>query len=382
MVKLMWDGFRSEKPSPEAILCWHVDARFSKGVEDIGGFRPLKALLVMLYCLQAVRLRFVHGITHFYYVPAPGMRLPVLRDWVVMILCRPFFKKFIFHWHSVGLGDWLETQAPPVFNRVSKILLGGVDLSIVLSRYNAADGAKFGPKKISVIANGIPDPCPHFDAAILPLRKKRCAARVRLAAGIPAADPEQEPLQQAAATIRVLFLALCTHDKGLFQAVDGVLTANELLRRKNSPFRFLLTVAGKFYTAQDESDLNGRLSLPGAKGAVTYIGFVSGDEKLDLLAAADVFCFPTFYPMEGQPVNLIEAMAFGLPVISTRWRSIPEMMPENYAGLVDVKSSEQVAQALLNVIEKEEASTMRNRFLSRHSLEHYLASLKAAIKEA
>ncbi len=28
-------------------------------------------------------------------------------------------------------------------------------------------------------------------------------------------------------------------------------------------------------------------------------------------------------------------MAYGLPIVTTRWRSIPEMLPENYPGLID-----------------------------------------------
>ena len=382
MVKLMLDGFQSGGTLEKTIVCWHVDARFSKGVEDIGGFRPSKAMLVLKYCLEALRLRFVHGITHFYYVPAPGMRMPVFRDWVVMLVCRPFFKKFIFHWHSVGLGDWLEQQTPPAFGQVSRFLLGGVDLSIVLSRYNAADASTFHPKKISVVANGIPDPCPDFDAKILPLRRQRFATRTRLASGIPSADQEQASSHESAATVCVLFLALCTRDKGLFETVDGVLTANELLCRKNSPFRLVLTIAGNYYTPQDEIDLRSRLDLPAAQGVLHYHGFVSGDQKRILLEAADVFCFPTYYPMEGQPVNLIEAMAFGLPIVSTRWRSIPEMLPENYAGLVDIKSPEQTAMALVRSIENDESVMMRDRFLSRHSLERYIESLKTAIREA
>ena len=44
---------------------------------------------------------------------------------------------------------------------------------------------------------------------------------------------------------------------------------------------------------------------------VQYFGFVSGAQKNQLLREADLFCFPTYYENENQPVNLIEAMAFG-----------------------------------------------------------------------
>ena len=35
---------------------------------------------------------------------APGKRAALYRDWVVMVLCRPFFRQVIHHWHAVGLG--------------------------------------------------------------------------------------------------------------------------------------------------------------------------------------------------------------------------------------------------------------------------------------
>ncbi len=382
MIQLMLDGFRPCPGASNEVACWHVDARYSLGIEDIGGFRLNKALLVLKYCFQALRLRFSHQITHFYYVPAPGMPMPVFRDWIVMLLCRPFFKKTIFHWHSVGLGEWLEIQAPAYCRRISKALLGGVALSIVLSRYNASDAAKFNPKKIAIVANGIPDPCPHFDAEMLPERRRRRAIRSRLKQRHdPSAKSAHAP-PEACATFQVLFVALCYQDKGLFETVDGVLAANRVLCREDSPFRLTLAIAGKFYTAEDEDALSKRLALPEARGVIAYKGFVAGVQKRVLFEEADVFCFPTYYPMEGQPVNLIEAMAFGLPIVATKWRSIPEMVPEDYPGLVDIKSHEQIASALIRLIESDLSETMRRRFLSRYSLEHYIESLKSAIMDA
>ena len=105
MVKLMLDGFggdrRKPKPhggSPNAfgIECYHVNARFSQSLEDIGEFQGAKIFLILLFCLQAVWCRFRYGVTNFYYVPAPGKRVALYRDWLVMLICRPFFKKIHF----------------------------------------------------------------------------------------------------------------------------------------------------------------------------------------------------------------------------------------------------------------------------------------------
>ncbi len=114
MVQLMLEGLggdaRKRKPAapnPHGITCYHVNARFSRGLEDVGTFQGVKIFLIFWFCLQAIWLRFRHGVQNFYYVPAPGKRVALYRDWLVMLLCRPFFKNVILHWHAAGLGKWL-----------------------------------------------------------------------------------------------------------------------------------------------------------------------------------------------------------------------------------------------------------------------------------
>jgi len=93
-----------------------------------------------------------------------------------------------------------------------------------------------------------------------------------------------------------------------------------------------------------------------------------------------LFCFPTYYLAENQPGNLIEAMAYGLPIITTRWRSVPEMLPPDYPGLVDPKSPEQVAAALRRMAGCDSSGTLREIFLRRFTLEQHLANMAAAIR--
>ena len=114
-------------------------------------------------------------------------------------------------------------------------------------------------------------------------------------------------------------------------------------------------MTGGFVTAEDKAEFERRMAEPGLADMVQYLGFVSGEQKNQLLREADLFCFPTYYENENQPVNLIEAMAFGLPILTTRWRSLPELFPANYPGLVNVRSPEQIADRLLALM------TGRNR---------------------
>ena len=43
---------------------------------------------------------------------------------------------------------------------------------------------------------------------------------------------------------------------------------------------------------------------------------------------------PVFRANWRTSANFREALAFGLPIITTRWRSLPEMLPPDYPGLI------------------------------------------------
>src|SRR5215472_12648557 len=165
------------------INCYHVNARLSQKLEDIGDLRIGKFLLLLGYCAQAVWCRFRHGVSTFYYIPAPGKRSALYRDWLVMLICRPFFKRIILHWHAAGLAKWLETVVQIRSRSLTYHFMKQVDLSIVLSRYNRADAEKLVSREIKVVSNGIPDPCPDFVEEVLPRRHARFTARKKLVEG-------------------------------------------------------------------------------------------------------------------------------------------------------------------------------------------------------
>jgi colanic acid/amylovoran biosynthesis glycosyltransferase len=64
---------------------------------------------------------------------------------------------------------------------------------------------------------------------------------------------------------------------------------------------------------------------------VSFLGAVGQDRIRNLYAEASIFCLPSF--AEGVPVVLMEAMAMGLPVVTTRIAGIPELV-EDGAGVV------------------------------------------------
>jgi glycosyltransferase involved in cell wall biosynthesis len=417
MVELMLAGFGGDQRRAAAgqaaatgavaqygIACYHVNARLSKKLEDIGDFRVEKLLLLLGYCVEAIWCRFRYGTTTFYYIPAPGKPSALYRDWVVMLLCRCFFKRVILHWHAAGLAKWLETTRQIRTRAVTYRLLKNVDASIVLSRHNWPDAEKLWPKQIKVVGNGIPDPCPNFVGDILPRRKARVAARRKLLAGETLSFAEVVAAGDTPHLFNVLYLAHCTREKGLFDTLEAVALGNQRLARANARLRLRLTVAGEFINAAEQMEFTERvaradLQLPLAfvKGqaagpetetgaaqcpAVIYRGFVGGEEKTHVLAESDCFCFPTYYYAESFGLVVVEAMAFGSAVVASRWRSIPELLPPNYPGLVDIRAPEQIARALLALLGRDAAEELRALFVQNFTLEQHLVGLAEAFHSA
>jgi glycosyltransferase involved in cell wall biosynthesis len=360
------------------IECYHVNARLSRKLEDVGDLRIGKLVMLIGYCLQAIWCRFRYGVTTLYYIPAPGKNSALWRDWLVMLLCRPFFKKIILHWHAAGLAKWLELMVQMRTRAATYRLMKQADLSIVLSRYNRADAEKLYSREIQIVSNGIPDPCPEFQTEILARRRARLAARKKLLSGQPMAQAELRDTGGNPQIVRVLYLAHCTREKGLFDTVEGVLLATQRLAERRFPVSLRLMVAGTFVLAEEKEEFEKLVSRPELSGLVEYFGFVSGEQKSRLLREADLFCFPTYYENENQPVNLIEAMAFGLPILTTRWRSLPELFPVNYPGLVEIRSPEQIANVMPALMTGEAGDGFRDIFVRQFTLDRHLAGLAEA----
>jgi glycosyltransferase involved in cell wall biosynthesis len=264
MVQLMLQGFggdhrkrrksfvpRHPAGDVHGIECCHVNNRLSQRLEDIGEFRGGKLFLLLAHCLEAIWCRYRYGVTNFYYIPAPGKRSALYRDWLVMLLCRPFFKHFILHWHAAGLAKWLETAAQMRTRALTFRGAKHTDLSIVLSRYNLADADKLLPRRVRVVSNGIPDPCPHFDEEIQSRRRARFALRTRLLAG-EKVQPDELTKAGQPQTVRVLYLAHCMREKGLFDAMQAVQIANRTLRAQDAVVRLKLIAAGSFVSAEEK----------------------------------------------------------------------------------------------------------------------------------
>ena len=386
MVKLMLDGLGGDRRHlapgarpPTDIECYHVNCRYSDHFEDIGSVRLEKMWLVLRYCIEAIWCRFRYGATAFYYVPAPGKRAALYRDWITMLLCRPFFRHVIYHWHAVGLGDWLAREGHWWERRLTHWLLGQPILGIALAIPSMRDALWFRSQHVEVVPNGIPDPWPDYETAVRPRREARLAARSELLAGRSPAVEGRAGDESDPTVLRVLFLSHCTAEKGLFDTLDAMAMANQTLRKSGARWSMHLTVAGLFVNKTDEAAFHRRVAEEDLAGTVTYAGFVSGEAKSRLLLECDTLCFPTFYGAESFGLVLVEAMAAGMNVVATRWRANADVLPIDYPGLVPVHAPEKIAQCLIRTFARD-ASALRDYVLQNFTVLQSMEKLHAVLR--
>jgi glycosyltransferase involved in cell wall biosynthesis len=96
-----------------------------------------------------------------------------------------------------------------------------------------------------------------------------------------------------------------------------------------------------------EDVLRSEAARLGLEGAVAFPGYVSDGDLEGLYAAASVFVFPSLNEGFGLPV--LEAMARGVPVVTSTTSSLPEVAGDA-ALLVDPASVEQIARAASQVL--------------------------------
>jgi glycosyltransferase involved in cell wall biosynthesis len=78
---------------------------------------------------------------------------------------------------------------------------------------------------------------------------------------------------------------------------------------------------------------------------VEFLGWVSGDKKDELLGDADIFVLPSYN--EGLPVSILEAMSWGVPVITTTVGGIPELITDGVTGYLITPGDQLRLQQLL-----------------------------------
>ncbi len=87
-----------------------------------------------------------------------------------------------------------------------------------------------------------------------------------------------------------------------------------------------------------------------ASFADCYKGVIPSQQVAATLQAYDVLLLPTYHKGEGYPGVILEAYCNGLPVITTEWNAIPEIVDDCSGILIQPKDTDALRQAILKLI--------------------------------
>lgn len=171
--------------------------------------------------------------------------------------------------------------------------------------------------------------------------------RLHVVKNFAAADLFMAPAQirekfEKGGPIQLLFLSNLIRGKGHVE----LLSAFRSLGSRN--MAYTLNFAGGFESSEEQQRfLVDIRDCPNVK----YHGIVSGESKRSLLASAHLFCLPTYYPYEGQPLSILEAYASGCVVVTTLHSGIPDVFSDRNGYVVKERSPESIAEVLLRVVD-------------------------------
>lgn len=362
MVQLMLEALQ-QPARASRLTIYHIDARYSEDLGDIGGWKAGKFFKLGRYLFTALRLRITKGPLWLYYVPAPPKKSAIIRDLCALAVLRVCFPKLILHWHAVGLGAWSKSHLLP--GRLLQHLLQGAELAILPLEANATDARVFQPKKVVVIPNGIPDPCPELSdlLAIKETRQKLVHSWIQGSHSLP---PQ--------AAINLLFLAHCTRSKGIFEVLNGLLSAC----KQRADLRWHLTIAGSFVSPEEEATIRHLAAgLPRDQATVDFAGFVTGPVKAALLKTCDLLLFPSHTESFG--LVAVEALAYATPVLASDIPALRQLLDGTGCTLTEVKNSESVATGLLKASSFAEPRGLRNSFESNYTLHAFQTRITKAL---
>ena len=129
----------------------------------------------------------------------------------------------------------------------------------------------------------------------------------------------------------ILFLSRIQREKGIYETIK----AFQVLKRRHPTVSLSIAGDGKemgrviqYIERSHIKDIN-------------ILGYVSGKTKIEAFQKADIYLFPTYYG-EGMPNSVLEAMAYGLPVITRPVGGIKDFFEDGKMGYLSNSLSPKV----------------------------------------
>jgi glycosyltransferase involved in cell wall biosynthesis len=142
----------------------------------------------------------------------------------------------------------------------------------------------------------------------------------------------------------ILFLGLLSENKGVYDLLNVINKNKDKYQDK-----FTLYIGGNGEVEKVQSFIKNN----DLENMVYFKGWITGVAKRELFSMSDIYILPSYN--EGLPISVLEAMSYGLPIISTNVGGIPEIVEDGVNGLlIEPGNLKQIEEAIDKLIEGKE----------------------------
>ena len=283
-------------------------------------------------------IKLIRGKYDLIYITTSQGKNGFLRDKVMITLAKWFQIPVITHQYGANyqqlldsIGDKRKSSLKNMLEYVSAIIVEGDYMKKQFSFLPNYEN------KIKVIPNGLP------------------------IEGKNSQNPKEYDVNQP---FKMFYLSNLIWSKGYFdvlRAVDILVNQEKLNVRCVFAGRFMNFSDDEIPGSSNKDNFDIFIKEHHLQERVEYFPGLFGEEKDKYFFETNVFLLPTYYINEGQPVSIIEAMAYGCVPIVTEYRHIPMMINEKNGCFVKPKDAEDIAKKVKYLIEHPDEYAAKSR---------------------
>ncbi|MCD4663977.1 MAG: glycosyltransferase family 4 protein, partial [Bacteroidales bacterium] len=283
-------------------------------------FYIFPSLISFIYKLVSKKIDIIH--IH------PSENFGFYRYIPFVYIARLMKRYVILHMHGCKF-DVFYNNSNKIAQRIVRNTLNNSDAIIVLSKSWAGVYSKISSTKIYIVNNSVP-------------------------------QPNNNPYSINSNSIT--FMGFIGHRKGVFDLLESV-------KDLSGKYDYHLEICG----SGEENKLENKIKEYDIQSKITFHGWIGLYEKDIILRKTKIFILPSYN--EGLPMVLLEAMSYGIPIISTPVGGIPELVEKENGFLVkpgDISSLKEKIQCLLgdSALRKQISINNYNKIKEKFSMDY------------
>jgi glycosyltransferase involved in cell wall biosynthesis len=325
-----------------------VEKTFSKSMDEVGKASYRKVLMVPDLCRRVVAAVNTFRPDLCVYFISVGLQ-SLLVDCLVLRLLERRNIPYLLYFHGRGYRTYEAARFLAVRGIIHKALQNAAGGLVLGEALKEDVNHLIADERLLILPNGIPEP------------------------------EQPPPPRKTTGSPLVVFLSNLIPAKGPLRFLQMA----KLVHAEEPGVRFVM--AGRHTTEAYLRELKTFIQREGLATCVELPGPVYGMDKAGLFNTMDVLVFPTSFDKETFGIVNIEAMQYGVPVISSPVGAIPEIIQDGLNGYIvapdDIRLLADRVLALIRnpALRQQMGDAGCRRFYQHYSLEAYTRNVQTSL---